>query len=144
MTVHVFERAPVRFLASLAATGAALATLISPAHAAPAEPGASHTAPVRSLLEALPVKDETRAGYQREAFKHWVDADKDGCSTRAEVLLEEAVEAPDIAGRCTLVGGTWYSPYDDTYIHGARGSDIDHRVPLAEAHDSGAGEWTPR
>ncbi|WP_121702128.1 HNH endonuclease family protein [Streptomyces sp. E5N298] len=133
----------MRILATLAATGAALATLISPAHAAPAaDPGTSHTIPVRSLLDSLPVNDETRDGYQRSAFKHWVDADKDGCNTRAEVLLEEAVEAPEINGRCTLTGGIWYSPYDDTYIQGARGSDIDHRVPLAEAQDSGAGEWT--
>jgi len=129
----------VRILATLAATGAALATLISPAHAAP---GTSHTIPVRNLLDVLPVKDETRAGYQRSAFKHWIDADKDGCSTRNEVLLEEAVNAPEITGRCTLTGGTWYSPYDDTYVDGPRGLDIDHRVPLAEAWDSGAGEWT--
>ncbi|MFE0794723.1 HNH endonuclease family protein [Streptomyces mutabilis] len=142
MTCHVFERAPVRFLATLAATGAALATLVSPTHAAPAEPGTTHTIPVRSLLDVLPVKDETRDGYQRDAFKHWVDADKDGCSTRKEVLLEEAVNAPGRTGRCTLTGGTWYSPYDDTYVDGARGLDIDHLVPLAEAWDSGAGTWT--
>ncbi|MEU6459921.1 HNH endonuclease family protein [Streptomyces sp. NPDC047065] len=132
----------MRILASVAATGAALATLISPVQAAPDDPGTSHTLPVRSLLEVLPVKDETRAGYQRSAFKHWVDADKDGCTTRNEVLLEEAVNAPEVTGRCTLTGGTWYSSYDDTYVDGARGLDIDHRVPLAEAWDSGAGEWT--
>ncbi|WAX79626.1 HNH endonuclease family protein [Streptomyces sp. KMM 9044] len=72
----------------------------------------------------------------------WVDAGKDGCSTRNEVLLEEAVNAPEQSGRCTLTGGTWYSPYDDTYVNGARGLDIDHLVPLAEAWDSGAGTWT--
>ncbi|MFK4801699.1 HNH endonuclease family protein [Streptomyces sp. MPA0124] len=133
----------MRTLATLAATGAAIATLISPAHAAPAaDPGTSHTLPVRSLLAVLPVKDETRTGYQRDAFKHWIDADKDGCNTRSEVLLEEAVNAPERTGRCTLTGGTWYSPYDDTYVQGARGLDIDHLVPLAEAWDSGAGEWT--
>ncbi|MFE2047949.1 HNH endonuclease family protein [Streptomyces sp. NPDC059459] len=129
----------MRILATLAATSAALATLISPAHA---DPGTSHTIPVRSLLNVLPIADETRTGYQREAFKHWVDADKDGCATRAEVLLEEAVNAPAQTGRCTLTGGTWYSPYDDTYVDGPRSIDIDHLVPLAEAWDSGAGTWT--
>lgn len=83
-----------------------------------------------------------RAGYEREAFKHWVDADADGCSTRNEVLLQEAVNAPERSGRCTLAGGTWYSPYDDAYVDGARGQDIDRLVPLAEAWDSGAGTWT--
>ncbi|MEV7689032.1 HNH endonuclease family protein [Streptomyces bungoensis] len=31
--------------------------------------------------------------------------------------------------------------YDDQYINGARGVDIDHLVPLAEAWDSGAYAW---
>jgi hypothetical protein len=132
----------VRILAAFAAVGAALATFISPAHAA--DPGTTSTLPVRSLLDVLPVKDETRAGYERDAFKHWVDADADGCSTRNEVLLEEAVNTPQRSGRCTLTGGTWYSPYDDTYVDGARGLDIDHLVPLAEAWDSGAGAWTAK
>ncbi|MEE1931200.1 HNH endonuclease family protein [Streptomyces sp. TRM 70351] len=111
-----------------------------PAHAG--EPGSSSTLPVRALLGVLPVKEETRTGYERAAFRHWVDADKDGCNTRNEVLLEEAVNHPELSGRCTLTGGTWYSPYDDTYAEGARGLDIDHLVPLAEAWDSGAGTWT--
>ncbi|WP_370626705.1 hypothetical protein [Streptomyces sp. NBRC 110035] len=65
----------------------------------------------------------------------WVDADKDGCSTRNEVLLEEAVNAPETSGRCALTGGTWYSPYDDTYVDGAR--DLDHLVPARKPQFSG-------
>ncbi|WNV84958.1 HNH endonuclease family protein [Umezawaea sp. Da 62-37] len=73
--------------------------------------------------------------------RHWIDADRDGCSTRAEVLLAEAADAPAITGRCTITGGRWYSSYDDVYLEDARGLDIDHMVPLAEAWDSGAGNW---
>lgn len=40
----------------------------------------------------------------------------DGCSTRSEVLLEEAVVAPEVTGRCTLTGSHWYSWYDDRYV----------------------------
>ncbi|GAA4781683.1 HNH endonuclease family protein [Streptomyces ziwulingensis] len=130
----------MRILATFATVGAALAALITPAHAA--DPGTTSTLPVRSLLEALPVREETGAGYDRGAFRHWTDADKDGCSTRVEVLLEEAVNAPVLSGRCTLTGGTWYSPYDDTYVDGARGLDVDHLVPLKESWDSGAGTWS--
>ncbi|MFI1031259.1 HNH endonuclease family protein [Streptomyces sp. NPDC020951] len=91
----------------------------------------------------LPVQDESRTGYSRALFRHWIDADRDGCSTRAEVLLEEAVTAPEQGPTCTLNGDAWHSPYDDTAFTQARALDIDHPVPLAESWDSGASAWTP-
>ncbi|QTD95727.1 HNH endonuclease family protein [Streptomyces cyanogenus] len=130
-----------------AATASALAALLIPAtaHAAPvAAPGESVTLPVRDALAQLPVSDEDRTGYERTAFKHWVDADRDGCNTRAEVLKAEAVVAPVQGPGCKLSGGRWYSPYDDRYINGPSGLDIDHLVPLAEAWDSGASAWTAK
>ncbi|MEU1408529.1 HNH endonuclease family protein [Streptomyces sp. NPDC005728] len=84
------------------------------------------------------------AASERTKFKHWVDADKDGCTTRAEVLKAEAVTAPEQGPKCALTGGQWYSPYDDKYIQGPSGLDIDHLVPLAEAWDSGASAWTAK
>ncbi|MEU9481795.1 hypothetical protein [Streptomyces sp. NPDC048191] len=86
----------------------------------------------------------TAPGHQRLCHKHWVDADKDGCNTRAEVLKAKAVIAPEQGPNCTLTGGEWYSPYGDRYIQGPRGLDIDHLVPLAEAGDSDASIWTAR
>jgi hypothetical protein len=110
------------------------------AHAAPADTARadSVTLPVDDALAQLPVRLEDRTGYERTKFKHWVDADKDGCNTRAEVLKAEAVVAPEHGAKCKLSGGQWYSPYDDRYIVGPSGLDIDHLVPLAEAWDSGA------
>ncbi|MFI1728208.1 HNH endonuclease family protein [Streptomyces acidicola] len=134
-------------IARIAAATAATLALLTPtaAHAAPQlqAPGDTVTLPVRQALAELPVRDEDRTGYERDKFKHWIDADRDGCNTRAEVLLEEAVIPPERTGRCTLTGGRWYSPYDDRYIDGPRGLDIDHLVPLAEAWDSGASSWSP-
>ncbi|MGW1606659.1 HNH endonuclease family protein [Streptomyces eurythermus] len=137
--------------AQTAALAAALAALLTPAaaHAVPAaDPigraaGRAVTLPVRDALAALPVRDEDRTGYERTKFKHWVDADKDGCNTRAEVLRTEAVIAPEQGASCRLSGGRWYSPYDDRYFTGPSGLDIDHLVPLAEAWDSGASAWSP-
>ncbi|MFI6245170.1 HNH endonuclease family protein [Streptomyces sp. NPDC051016] len=98
--------------------------------------------PVRDALAELTVGNEDRTGYTRDKFKHWTDADRDGCNTRAEVLLEEAVTAPEVGTKCALTRGSWYSPYDDQYFDNARQLDVDHLVPLAEAWDSGASEWT--
>ncbi|MFF0836688.1 MULTISPECIES: hypothetical protein [unclassified Streptomyces] len=68
--------------------------------------------PVRGALDQLPVRVEDRTGYERSKFKHWVDADKDGCNTRQEVLKAEAVIAPEQGPCCALSGRQWYSPYD--------------------------------
>ncbi len=126
----------------LPTTAHAAAAHATTAHAAVRYPGHTLTLPVRSALSRLPVADEDRTGYRRDAFKHWIDADKDGCNTRAEVLKAEAVTPPEQGPRCTLSQGQWYSPYDDRYITGPGGVDIDHRVSLAEAWDSGASTWT--
>jgi hypothetical protein len=134
----------VRLPYSIGAAAAAvsvLTVLLSPG-AAHADPGDTVVLPVRAALTALAVRDEDRTGYERTKFRHWIDADRDGCSTRAEVLLEEAVTAPEQDANCALSGGSWYSPYDDTYFAQARSLDIDHMVPLAEAWDSGASAWT--
>jgi hypothetical protein len=76
-------------------------------------------------------------------FKHWIDTDKDGCDTRAEVLIEEAIVKPRIGAKCKLTGGKWLSSYDGKTITNASLLDVDHRVPLAEAWRSGAWQWTP-
>lgn len=109
-------------------------------------PGGSSDKSGLSLADAIkniPVAEEKRTGYERDAFKHWVDEDDDGCPTRQEVLLAEAVTAPKQGDRCTLSGGSWLSYYDEVEVTDAKKLDIDHLVPLAEAWDSGAHDWTP-
>ncbi|MEU4828799.1 HNH endonuclease family protein [Actinomadura sp. NPDC023710] len=115
----------------------------SPAAAA-AETAIEEQVPLREAVQRLGVAEERREGYKRDSFRHWIDADRDGCDTRREVLLAEAVQAPEVGDRCRLTEGTgtWYSYYDDTQITGQRTLDIDHMVPLAESWDSGAYAWT--
>ncbi|WFB06212.1 HNH endonuclease family protein [Streptomyces sp. LX-29] len=125
--------------AAVATAGTGLALSAVPAWAAP---GATVTTTLREAIAALSVADEDRTGYTRDAFRHWVDADRDGCNTRNEVLIEEATVAPAVGGRCVLTGGEWHSYYDDVDQTNASGLDIDHMVPLAEAWDSGASAWS--
>ena len=98
--------------------------------------------PLRTLIADLPVASEVRTGYNRDLFNHWIDADGDGCNTRYEVLIAEAVTAPTVGSGCSLSGGRWYSYYDGAYWTITSDIDIDHFVPLAEAWDSGARTWT--
>lgn len=94
------------------------------------------------LFALLRIEPEDREGYERSLFKHWIDADGDGCDTRREVLIAEAVVAPIVGSGCSLSGGQWLSPYDGRTFTDPSGLDIDHVVPLAEAWDSGAFSWT--
>jgi Protein of unknown function (DUF1524) len=106
--------------------------------------GASSTysARLRTAIAALKVASENHSGYDRSKFPHWVDADHDGCDTREEVLLAEAIVKPHKGAGCTLTGGRWYSYYDNKYWSDTNRIDIDHVVALAEAWESGARTWT--
>ncbi|MFD7283903.1 HNH endonuclease family protein [Streptomyces sp. NPDC059862] len=113
------------------------ATIPTPAHAA-------ETLPLTEAVAGLPVAIESRDGYSRDKFRHWNAGDDpaDGCNTRSEVLIHEAVTPPTVGPGCRLTGGTWWSYYDAIVVASAAGLDIDHMVPLAEAWDSGASAWT--
>ena len=103
----------------------------------------TNTAPVSAAEKiTLVVTADQVGGYSRTLFKHWIDADKDGCNTRYEVLIAEAIVKPTIGARCYLSGGKWKSSYDGKVFTNPTGLDIDHMVPLAEAWRSGAWAWT--
>ncbi|MEV7770503.1 HNH endonuclease family protein [Kitasatospora sp. NPDC086791] len=125
---------------------AALLSIAAPAHAASHHRAAGDTVTttLRAAIDNLPIADENREGYERTKFRHWIDADKNGCDTRKKVLIAEAVEAPAVGPNCTLLGGTWISPYDNLVLTDAKQLDVDHVVPLAEAWDSGASTWTAK
>ncbi|MEU7994089.1 HNH endonuclease family protein [Micromonospora sp. NPDC049060] len=120
----------------LATVTAATLGLSAPAHAA------TVSVPLRTLVADLPVATEVRTGYNRDLFPHWTDADSDGCNTRYEVLIAEATTRPTVGSGCQLTGGRWRSYYDAAYWTNPSDLDIDHMVPLAEAWDSGARNWT--
>jgi hypothetical protein len=83
--------------------------------------------------------------YNRSAYKHWVDADRDCENTRDEVLIRDAVgkvETTHGASRCRVTGGTWTDPYSGTTLSDPSKIDVDHMVPLKNAHNSGAWAWS--
>lgn len=119
---------------------AVLASLAAAVVAPPAE-ATTTTVSTQYLLNHLTVAAEHATGYQRSKFTLWVDADHDGCDTRREVLIAEAVVKPAVRSGCTLTGGRWTSKYDGVSTTDPSTFDIDHLVPLAEAWQSGAWRW---
>jgi len=93
------------------------------------------------LVAGLTVTPEVTAGYDRDLFRHWSDADGDGCDTRREVLIAESVTPVTVGGGCSLSGGEWVSAFDGARTTDPSTFDVDHFVPLKEAWDSGAHAW---
>jgi hypothetical protein len=93
---------------------------------------------LRRAVSKLPVAVERRRGYDRDKFRHWVDANADCQDTRDEVL--DAESATETSG-CDIATGRWLSYYDGRVWTDASDVDIDHLVPLAEAWDSGGRRW---
>lgn len=92
------------------------------------------------LLSLLTIEAEFSSGYNRDFFRHWIDADGDGCNTRREVLIQESTVDVSITGNCQ-VAGRWVSLFDSVVTSDPSSFDVDHMVPLKEAWDSGAHSW---
>ena len=81
--------------------------------------------------------------YSRDDWKHWNDSDKDCQNTRAEALIEESAVPPTFKNgrRCLVISGLWEGPYTGSSFTEASDVDIDHLVPLKNAHLSGGWQW---
>ena len=81
--------------------------------------------------------------YDRGDWSHWIDEDRDCQNARQEVLIKEStvpVEFDD-ADECRVGAGAWVGPYTGQAVRNPGNLDIDHMVPLENAHRSGAWAW---
>lgn len=99
---------------------------------------------VDELLAGVEVRPESaQSGYDRSLFGSWIDADGNGCNTRAEVLrAESATPAQVDPYGCQVLAGDWLSVYDGYRTDDPTELEIDHLVALAEAWRSGADTWS--
>ena len=86
---------------------------------------------------------DTQVPYDRGEWKHWIDSDDDCQSTRHEVLIYESAIAIEFEDReqCEVATGSWTDPYTGDIFTDPRDLDIDHMVPLSNAHKSGGHAW---
>src|SRR5205085_9137113 len=79
-------------------------------------------------LDKLPVSDERPLGYARYRFGLWADEDGDGCTTRDDFIVNQAIEAVRRTDPCRIVSGHWLSPYDSASISNPEDVKADHVV----------------
>ena len=82
--------------------------------------------------------------YNREDWNHWIDENGDCQNTRHEVLIEESQESVTYTSSsyCSVSTGKWYGFYTGQYYYNASELDIDHFIPLKNAHQSGGHSWS--
>lgn len=84
--------------------------------------------------------------YDQVLYRLWVDADGDHEDARAEVLaaesLFEVTWRTKPTGEREVAFGLWVDPYSGFYSTDPSDFDIDHLVPLAEAHESRGHAWS--
>ena len=107
----------------------------------------------RRQLSELKVRPAgSMAGYSREEFPHWSDAqefgwklpgrtpDPESCDARDAALIRDGREER-VDAYCDVASGSWFDPYGGQTYTDPEDIDIDHIVPLANAWRSGASSW---
>ena len=93
--------------------------------------------------KGLTVEPEVVGTYDRWLYKHWIDVDRDGQRTRTEVLIQESLIPVTLSSNGKKVTtGLWVGPYTGLVTRSPSDLQIDHMIPLREAHKSGAHAWT--
>ena len=83
--------------------------------------------------------------YDRSDWRHWIDEDRDCQDARHEVLIAESLDQVtfETDRQCRVGTGRWFGAFTGVYVEDPGDLDIDHMVPLKNAHLSGAWAWNP-
>lgn len=81
--------------------------------------------------------------YNRDDWPLWIDKDGDCQNTRHEILIKTSQTKVTFKNEkeCAVKSGKWLDPYTGETVTDASKIDIDHIVPLSEAHKKGGAKW---
>ncbi|WP_431855912.1 GmrSD restriction endonuclease domain-containing protein [Azospirillum sp.] len=117
-----------------------------PAYRVPAVPPDAarvDVAEVEGWLARVRVVAEKQKGYRREDWPHWAEVPGSCRDVRAAVLIRDSLEPVQLSSDgCRVIRGRWRDSYTGQESRDPHELDIDHRVPLDEAHDSGGHAWS--
>lgn len=81
--------------------------------------------------------------YNRKEWKHWIDEDKDCLNTRNEILKDRSLSPAQLNAKgCSVLSGEWEDYYYNEKLTDPKKIDIDHLIPLKNAHISGGESWS--
>ncbi len=128
--------APMQVPATTAPTSTAMATSTSTTEPA-LETGLEFSIGVAPVADGFPA-------YNRDEWHpRWRDNDRDCQDTRQEVLIAESTVPVTYttAEECRVAAGEWHREYTGLVFTDPGDLDVDHLVPLANAHRSGGWAW---
>ncbi len=123
------------------ATGCELEVEPEPPSVVPtATPGATPATTLTITVAPIP---EGISEYDRSDWKHWTDENGDCQDARQEVLIAESLVPVTYKTdrECRVETGQWYGAFTGVYVEDPGDLDIDHLVPLKNAHLSGGWRW---
>ncbi len=110
-------------------------------------PTRAATTPVSTPVTALTITvadiPDGIPEYDRDDWKHWTDEDGDCQDARQEVLIVESLEPVEFETdrQCRVESGRWWAPHLGHHLGNPGHIDVDHHVPLKNAHLSGGWAW---
>ncbi len=83
-------------------------------------------------------------GYDRGDWSHWRDGDRDCQDARQEALIAESLTPVvyESVDECRVESGDWFGVYTGKSFTEPGDLDVDHMVPLENAHRSGGWAWS--
>ena len=126
-------------------TASATAPATSPATADPSPAATGTTTSATGVVLTISVAETPLdlPDYDRGEWRHWIDEDRDCQNARQEVLIAESTAAVTFQSgdQCRVESGRWQGPYTGEMVTDPMALDIDHMVPLENAHRSGGWAW---